>query len=370
MPKSVCIIGAGTIGLVLAKALASSGIETDIYESKAKVSEGAKKASGVISKIGLDDIGVNYEGSIINHLNGAFLHSSSEKLEIRSKDTKAYVIDRGRYVEECAHEAKQAGAKIYLHTRFSQRDLVRLKDQYDVVVGADGAVSTVAKAFSFPPLNSYVLTYKAEYMGAEVTDAHMVDLFFDSALTRNFFAWTIPYSSDIIELGLGIDSSYRRNSSSVFEEFKNKPPILRKLGPAKLLSNHASMIPLEVRGVTVKGNVLLVGDSAGQTKPTTGGGIVFGAGCAKIAANSITRYLEHNTPLQNYERAWRKKYGLEIFLHGKIHKLYSSSSPARMDTLFRVIKRLGGEKFLGRYGDMDRPSVMLKRLLFRGLIGD
>ena len=41
-----------------------------------------------------------------------------------------------------------------------------------------------------------------------------------------------------------------------------------------------------------------------------------------------------------------------------------------MDTIFRILKKLGGEKFLGSYGDMDRPSVMLKRMLFRSIIGD
>lgn len=41
-----------------------------------------------------------------------------------------------------------------------------------------------------------------------------------------------------------------------------------------------------------------------------------------------------------------------------------------MDRIFNVVKAIGGEKFLGSYGDMDRPSIMLKRLIFRGLISD
>ncbi|MGC8537949.1 MAG: FAD-dependent monooxygenase [Candidatus Micrarchaeia archaeon] len=370
MVKSVCIVGAGTVGLILAKALAASGIDVDVYESKPNVSEGSEKASGIISKIGLERIGVEYKKSIINELRGATLHSGTRKLEIRSKNTKAYVIDRGKYVEECASEAKHEGAKIYTNTRFSPNDLIRLRDQYDAIVGADGAISTVAKTFSFPPMGSYVLTYKAEYSGADVGETDVVDLFFDNALMHNFFGWSVPYSHNIVELGLGVDSAYRKNSKTVFDEFIKKPEIAEMLKSSKMMSGHASMIPLEERRKTVVGNVLLVGDAAGQTKATTGGGIVFGSGCANIAADSINRYLNHGVPLSRYEHAWRKKYGFEMFLHKKIHSLYSSSSPARMSRIFGAVKAFGGEKFLGTYGDMDRPSVMLKRLIFRGLISD
>ncbi|MEM0149629.1 MAG: NAD(P)/FAD-dependent oxidoreductase [Candidatus Micrarchaeaceae archaeon] len=370
MQKSICIIGAGVIGLVLAKALATSGIDTDVYESKTNVSDGAEKASGIVSKVGLEHIGIAYKGSVINQLRGAIIHSNKERLVIEAKDTKAYVIDRGKYVEECLSEAKRAGAEIYMHTRFSQTDILRLKNQYDVVVGADGAVSTVANTFGFPPINSYVLTYKAEYADAAIGESDIVELFFDNSLTHNFFGWAVPYGPHVVELGLGVDSKYKKNSNAVFDGFKSKPIIADMLSAAKFMSGHASIIPLDVRQKTVKDNVLLVGDAAGQTKATTGGGIVFGSGCATIAADSIIKYIKRGDPLRGYERSWRKKYGFEIMLHKKIHSLYSSPNPARMDTILRIVKKLGGEKFLGSYGDMDRPSIMLKRLLFRGMIGD
>jgi flavin-dependent dehydrogenase len=370
MQKSVCIIGAGTIGLVLAKALAGSGIDTDVYESKANVSDGAEKASGIVSKIGLERIGIAYKPSVINQLSGAILHSNKERLVIKAKNTKAYVIDRGKYVEECAYEARRAGAEIHTHTRFSQDDILKFRGRYDVVVGADGAVSTVASAFGFPPINSYILTYKSEYASAAIDNPGIVDLFFDNALTHNFFGWAIPYGRYVIELGLGVDSKYKKNSKAVFDSFKEKPIIADMISTANFVSGHASIIPMEARQKTVKGNVLLVGDAAGQTKATTGGGIIFGSGCAAIAADSIIKYIKHSDPLYKYEHAWRKKYGFEMLLHKKIHSMYSSSNPARMDTIFRMVKRLGGEKFLGTYGDMDRPSIMLKRLLFRSMIGD
>ena len=40
---------------------------------------------------------------------------------------------------------------------------------------------------------------------------------------------------------------------------------------------------------TVQGNVMLVGDAAGQVKPTSGGGIYMGAVCAKLAGEVAAR---------------------------------------------------------------------------------
>ena len=38
-----------------------------------------------------------------------------------------------------------------------------------------------------------------------------------------------------------------------------------------------------------------------------------------------------------------------------------------MEVFLKVSKMLGAEKFFSEYGDMDRPSLMLKRFFLRGL---
>ena len=60
----------------------------------------------------------------------------------------------------------------------------------------------------------------------------------------------------------------------------------------------------------------MVGDAAGQVKPTTGGGIYYGLLCADIAANNLHRALDADDlsarNLANYEREWKKKLGREL----------------------------------------------------------
>ena len=51
--RRVVIIGGGIVGLHLARILSEKGMETELHESKKDVSEGADRASGILSVSGL-----------------------------------------------------------------------------------------------------------------------------------------------------------------------------------------------------------------------------------------------------------------------------------------------------------------------------
>lgn len=368
MGKRVIIIGAGVIGLTLAKELGMHGIETHVYDSKRSVSEGAEKASGIFSVNGLDRIGINPSHAIVNTLNGATLHAGREKLRIKSKKTMAYVVDRGMLAEICKRSAEKAGAEVHLGRKFGRAELQELsKDNENIVVGADGAVSTVASTFRFPEIKEYILTYKAEYANPSIEDHNMVGLFFSNEIAYRFFGWSCPYSKSKIEIGIGISDRAKINSVSAFSRFMKSEMLGDVLKSAKKLNGHASIIPLTSRSSTVKGNVMLVGDAAGQVKATTGGGVIFGCSSAKILANVIHDNIKNGTELAVYEREWRKRYSLDLKMHKFLHNYYSNLKVTNFETFFKFLKMFGAEKFFSEYGDMDRPSLMLKRFFFRGL---
>jgi geranylgeranyl reductase family protein len=365
--KKAVIIGGGVIGLILARELGKSGIDATLYEVKRHIDEGASKASGILSKEGLASMGVDSKRIIVNTLNGAVLHAGNEKLKIKAPETKAYIVDRGLLAEECYKEALDAGAEIVLGKRISKQDIIELKDDRDnVVIGADGAVSNVASACGFPEIKEYVLTYKAEYDRINMADHHSVDLFFSNEVSNRFFGWIAPYSSSLAEIGIGISSFAKSSSSAAFKRFLKNETIERMLSKAEPVSGHASVIPLSTRRHTVRGNVLLVGDAAGQVKATTGGGIVFGTACAKIAARALYDHIKNGKPLGVYETRWRKEYGLDLAMHKLMHSYYSSVGDRSLDMLFMLSKFLGAEGFFSKYGDMDRPTIMIKRFFLRG----
>ena len=367
MAKRVEIIGAGVIGLTLAKELARSGIDVAVYDSKSRVSDNTAKASGIFSKSGLERIGIDWKEAQQNTLNGAVLYAGKETFRIDTGGTVAYILDRGIFAELCAKEAKEAGAEIVLGKRFTREQVLEAKsDEGTILVGADGAVSTVASAVGFPEIKEYILTYKAEYDGARVPDPHKAEVVFSSSSPR-FFGWTVPYSDRVLEVGIGISSSSRRNSTGAFNSFAQSEFARQRVGSAKKRAGYASIIPLSTRKRTVIGNVLLVGDAAGQVKATTGGGIIFGTACAHIAAKSIVGNIKHGKPLSLYEREWRRAYGLDLKLHKAVHAYYSGMGERGFESMLRIMNVMGFNKFLGKYGDMDRPSLIIKRMFLRNL---
>lgn len=368
MGKQVTIIGAGPIGLILAKELAGRGINVTVYDSKQKVSDGTAKASGIFSRAGLSRLGVDYSRHhlVVNELDGATLHAGRESFKVETGEPVAYIFDRGEFAAACAKEAAEAGAKIVLGKRFGKDEILKMKgDPENILVGADGAVSLVASSCGFPVINEYILTYKAEYENACVEDVHKVGLFFSKRIANRFFGWTAPYSGSRLEIGIGISNRSRRNSLSIFEEFVHTEQMAQLLQGATKTAGYASLIPLEARRKTVIGNVLLVGDAAGQVKATTGGGVIFGGACAKIAARAIEAHIKHGKPLEGYEREWRKLYGLDLRMHRLIHAYYSVMGDRSFAMVIKAAKLLGFEKFLSEHGDMDRPSLMLKRFFIR-----
>ncbi len=366
--KRVIVVGAGIIGLVLARELARGGIPVTVYDSKAHVADKTAKASGIFSKEGLAKIAIKYDRAIVNELNGAVIFAGGESMRVGAKTTKAYVLDRGIFAECCADEARAAGTDIVMGRRLTRDDIVQLaKDNDNVVVGADGVVSTVASAIGFPPIKEYVLTYKAEYRDAAVPDLHKVGLFFSKKIARRFFGWTVPYSKSKLEVGIGISSLSRGNSSAAFNAFAKTPYMQEALGGASKVAGYASMIPLEWRRRTVMGNVLLVGDAAGQVKATTGGGVVFGASCARIAADAIVAAFRKGRPLAAYEKAWRREHELDLRLHRIAHSYYSMLGDRGFSAMIKLSKVMGIDSFLGTYGDMDRPTLIIRRFFLRGI---
>ncbi|MEF8777872.1 MAG: electron transfer flavoprotein, partial [Natronomonas sp.] len=107
-------------------------------------------------------------------------------------------------------------------------------------------------------------------------------------------------------------------------------------------------IPIGPPDRTVGTRSFLVGDAAGQTKPFTGGGILYGMRSADIAASVIDP--DHPATVQEYEHAWRSELGRDQTIGKMIRAGYS---------LPRPIQRAGLRAFSGEIGvHMDRPTSL------------
>jgi digeranylgeranylglycerophospholipid reductase len=110
-------------------------------------------------------------------------------------------------------------------------------------------------------------------------------------------------------------------------------------------------IPIGAPERTVADRGFLLGDAAGQTKPFTGGGILYGMTAADLAVEHIAP--DDPTSLQDYETAWRDELGREIALGHWLRRAYDLPGP---------IRELGLRLTSGRIGvHMDRPTSMFSR---------
>jgi flavin-dependent dehydrogenase len=103
--------------------------------------------------------------------------------------------------------------------------------------------------------------------------------------------------------------------------------------------------------------VLLVGDAAGQVKPTSGGGIYYGLLCADIAADTLHQALAEDDlsarRLAGYEQRWRKRLGWELRVGYWARRLFERLSNRQLDRLFEVVKDNGIDEALLRAGDLS-----------------
>ena len=225
-----------------------------------------------------------------------------------------------------------------------------------ITVGADGAHSIVRHAI-FPNLFEKNFVQAFQVRAAGKFDKEFVELHFGE-FAPGFFAWVVPESNAIARIGLGVSPG--GNAGEAMKQFleKKKPNI-------RILSKSSALIPIAPPAKElVLGNSLLVGDAAAQTKATTGGGLIFGLKAAKACSETISNHLKHKKPLTDYSKNLQT-VNKELAMHWKLYSYINGLNPKQFDSLITKAKSAGVEEFLSEYGDMDRLSLFMKKMLFK-----
>jgi digeranylgeranylglycerophospholipid reductase len=129
------------------------------------------------------------------------------------------------------------------------------------------------------------------------------------------FAWLVPFHRGDVpyaRLGLFCDTNAVRR----FQTFAAQVGTEMGLDPATIAAPRPKMLPLGPVRRTVANRLLAVGDAAGMVKPTTGGGIYYGALSGRLAAEVLDEALRRDAlaerQLHVYEERWRARLGPEI----------------------------------------------------------
>ncbi len=206
-----------------------------------------------------------------------------------------------------------------------------------IVVGADGPRSTVRRLLGLPApeeLLSGVLVHTAESDDGDFVDVHLT--------VPRFFAWRIPRGSAGVEYGLAAPPEY---------DTTDRLDRLLQAYEVEADGRFAGTIPIGPPETVTSRRGLLLGDAAAQTKPFTGGGILYGLRAADIAAETVDP--ADPPTLEAYETAWRDALGAEIRLGAAIRRAYSLPEPVQRAGLWALSGEIGVH--------MDEPSTLFSR---------
>lgn len=365
------VVGAGPAGTMAAKYAAREGVNVLIIEEHATIGQPVQ-CSGIISTRAYEECEV--PPLLAKHaIQGACVHAPDGRiLPIDGRRTMAYVIDRRELDRAMTIEALHAGAAVLVKTRYSgfrrgdNRLIVNainhgepLEVRTRVLIGADGVQSAVGRDAGVGRVKTVLTCAQAE-VTADSKRPECVHLYVGRDVAPGFFAWVIPTHAHTLRIGL----------CSTERSFDRLQHLMRRLSErytTSLLEFTVGSIPLGPPPSTVADGVMIVGDAAGQVKPTSGGGIYPGVRCAKIAgtvaAQAVLRDDVSAASLASYDTQWRADVGRELVSGWRIRQTLNALSDSDVNDLVAALDDERMLDIITKYGDMDRPSVVLRKLL-------
>ena len=356
MDYEVIIAGGSVSGLLCAREIANSGHSVLVIEEDHEIGT-PEHCGGVVSVSGIEELGViPTRGTLENKINSASIISPTGKnFTIDAKAQKVVVLDRRDFDKQIAHQAKNAGAEIRVRTSLKEinGDEVKTSDgimKCKIIVDARGVSSLINK-------DREGILQSAQYeVYADWIRKDQIEVYFDQEKYPGFFAWIIPTRTDIAKIGV---AGKAINAAVALENFlsqKGKYSIVRKI-----------FAPIWIKGPIenfVSKNIVTIGDAAGQSKPTTAGGI-YSCGLGGIfAGRTISKYLESRIQpdLLEYQKTWSEKFGDEFQNMLLARKLLERFDNKAIDKMFESVTPQILEE-ISKEGTFDFHTVSLAKLL-------
>ena len=362
----VIVVGAGPIGSTYAYHMANKGYSVAIFDMKNRIGEPLQCAGIVSTNITLTER--LPEEIIYNKVKGAKIYSPNKTLlHVKKEETVAYVLDRVYFDKYLFQRALDAGSTPYLSSRVLDVDMENtsiktIDNTYTskIIAVAAGPVSSTSRKMN-PDLNDESFTAIQYTLDTKKQDTQNVILEVHNELLPGFL-WKIPLTDTKQRLGLFTDASYKTADNLLRNAMNDDDIIIEK---------HTGLIPKYNKDKKiVYNNTILIGDSASQIKPTTGGGLIVGSNMARLASDKSDLMLKDNdnNHLLEYEREYHKRYDHEFKAQQNVQSIIKELSDDDFDYMFEQLREHDVDKIISEYGDMDTQTPLLKQLVKSGII--
>ena len=373
----IAVVGCGVSGASSALAAAADGASVGIFEEHTKIGY-PSHCSGHVGIDAFKQYGPQLPPNLIeNQIKGAILNASNgERLILRRSSPVTWVINRAKFDQYLTSLALRNGVILNLNSRI---DGIKRSDRLIKLITREGEISckmVIDAGGCGAPISRLMNTFRQDVRkfvnSAQIHVEHITDidpdfveLYFGQQFAPGFFGWIIPRKDGSAKVGLA--AAARSNIRQCLEKFLKKHPVASlKLRSAKYVTApNFHPIPIDgARGQTYSDAFLAVGDAASQVKPTTGGGIVFGLACGKLAGQTAARaILSSDTSssfLKSYEDSWRRLLGFDLKAMSLLRRLMYGMPDRQLNRVFSMSKEFRADEVLERTSDIDFQG---KRLL-------
>lgn len=366
------VIGGGPVGSRVAFSLAEKGRRVLVLERKLRPGQ-KSVCTGIVGRECAAAFAIGDE-VILRKINSASLFSpAGNRLYVHREEIQACVLDRAAFDAMMAERAQAAGAEYRFDSRVTGVEIQ--PDGAAITVSHHGreqriSSQTVVVACGFAPgfLRRLGLgTFRDFAFGAQAEvrtiGADEVEVYFGDIAPR-FFAWLVPTVPGIARAGL----LSRKKPGPYLTNWLKRLQSRGRITTADVKISHGA-VPLKPLPRTYGERMLVVGDAAGQVKPTSGGGIYYGLLCADIAAATIQRALADgdlsSKSLSMYEKGWRDKLGRELRTGYWARQLYERLNNRQIDRLFEIVSAGGIDEAILNARDIsfDWHSRTVRQLL-------
>jgi digeranylgeranylglycerophospholipid reductase len=349
----VAVIGGSVAGLTFGAEAAKRGISVCILEEHQEIGE-PEKCDGLVSLNMLRMFGYQPSISTIQeYIRKGVLHSPlGRSLEFDTGRMELAVLDRSLYDKQLSKTAEYRGAEINTGIRVKKIK----KTENSVIVEAEGKEIEArfvidASGPSSSPRKGLIPAAKYE-IEADWVESSSFHVYFNQEIFPGFFGWVI--SSGKKRAKVGVAGRYINPYVSLENFLAGSDfTLIRRIGS-----------PIYIGGPSypfVNGRVVKVGESAGQVKPTTAGGISLAVASAVLAARWVCEAVEYSSVkiLKNYERDWRKRFGREMRLMLSMRMFFESLTNTQIERLFSLaLEHKLQEIIIGADFDFHASSIL------------
>jgi len=326
------VIGGGSVaGLLCAREIASKGFSVLVIEEDYEIGT-PEHCGGLVSLSGLEELGVIPFRKIFEHMIESAKVSSpnGKSFTINSKKQKVVEISRRELDKQIAFQAQKNGAVIKVKTSFQEMTDTGIRTNEEkidckIFVDARGVSSLIHKD------RTGILSSAQYEIYADWIHKGKVEVIFDQEKYTGFFAWVIPSGEGKGKVGVaGRGIKVSETLDNILKD-KGEHSTIRKI-----------FAPIWIKGPIknfVEGKTVIIGDAAGQAKPTTAGGI-FTSGMGGIyAGQAISEFLKTNNSedLKQYQKKWTERFGKEFEKQILARKLLGRIDNNTINKLFESI---------------------------------